>query len=238
MKSFAILVASALSVSAVFAAPKTAEDFKRAFRTASDSGNPDAITSMVWFGDASPADRESYEQAQTLLGPPPKIESVELIDTPDYINPVMVANGTKHEPTAPIVGCLEVTYVKNKSGRSGTITPYAMIDGGYYLVASKSTPVDWTGPPDHPLAISIEGGKDKALMTITYNASGVTLTDSQTVNAQSFSTAFRGQYFEEVTITTEHSGGSLTFTLTDGEKQIHQSKPLQGKGSINYTRTE
>src|SRR5208282_5064831 len=108
--------------------------------------------------------------------------------------------------------------------------PYAVIDGGYYIVGQKTTNLGWKGPLDRPFSVSVTGnGQDKVKVHIKYNASGADLESDG-------SHGFPCQYISEVAVTSVDDDVDVTLKIADGTKTIYESKSLKGKGQILYEK--
>jgi hypothetical protein len=112
--------------------------------------------------------------------------------------------------------------------------PYAIINGSYLLVSSKSTDLHWSGPPDVNIGFVVIGrGQDKVKIQVRYNASGVDL-------EQGFSdpsATFWGQYISEIVVTSQDERTDVTLAVTRGGKEIYKSGRLKGKGELKYKRS-
>lgn len=135
--------------------------------------------------------------------------------------------------TAPPAGVIEVRYKGNTLGVQTTSTPYAIVDGRYYLVGPRSLDLGWKGPPDKNIGFMVIGkGQDNAKITVSWNASGV----NQTREFFEPSSTFWGQYIDSILVTSNSEGAELTLSVMEEGKTIYTSKILEGKGTLEYKR--
>lgn len=75
-------------------------------------------------------------------------------------------------------------------------------------------------------------GQNKVQIKAKWNASGV---DQERI-FKSPSSNFMGQFFEEVTVTSTEDDTDVTLTILEAGKEIFQSEPLKGRGTLEYKR--
>jgi hypothetical protein len=238
MKIPRIIVATLFFASMCFAEPpKTKEEFLTAVRAAYEAKDVKKISTLTWWKGASDEDRK---MAETMLPLSIKnagaVESVVLEPLPDEFKGVQVAYGKRFEPTYPPLGMVKVDYKIDKSGgHQSTSAPYAVIDGAYYIVTSKTTELGWKGPKDKSFTVSVIGsGQNKVKVDVKYNVSGVDLKDTLVPPASS--RGFPAQYIGEVTVISEDDDVDVTLRISEEMRQIYESKPLKGKGQIHYKK--
>lgn len=234
MKSQTLALVVVLFCRVVWAeAPKTAEGFVAAVRAAYESKDAKRVEALEWTKGASSGDLAMAEGALQMILPMATVESVELSPKIAEAGP-MVANGKRIEPTYKPVGSVVLKMKPEQPGDSGAISmPYAVIDGGYYIVTSKTTDLGWRGPADKSLTVSVIGrGQDKVRMKVKYNASGVDLEMDQVVG----SAGLLGQYVDEVAVTSTSDDVDVKLKIAEGMKPMYESQPLKGKGTLTYKR--
>gem|GEM_PF-1249951 len=238
------------------APPKTKDQFLAAVRAAYESKDVKHVAALTWWAGASEEDRKMLEgiDSMTLKNVQP-IEAVTL----EPLNPAqtfddMVRNGKRYGITFPPIGMVKVKRkADNTPSPSETLRPYAVIDGGYYIVTSKITDLGWKGPQDKCFNVIVTGLiEDHVTIHIKYNASGVELEKEETLPAAgsqpsgnmtpnggggrgSVCDAFFAQYIEEVTVT--NNTDDVALELREGMNEpFYKSEKLKGKGQIHYKR--
>jgi len=235
MKPAALLLLSLL-LSATCRAdpPKTREDFLAAVRAAFDAKDFKRIHALTWEQGMSDFDKQQENQMlPMMLGGTGGVESISFAPLPADFMDIPVAWGRRIDITHPADGLVKIVPKPSDKNSSQELTvPYALIDGGYYLVTSKTMDLGWKGPRDKTLNVSILGtGADKVKIHLKYNASGVDLERDQ----RSSSEAFVGQYISEVTVKSDREDTDVTLQLMDeNQKPYYVSAPLKGKGEIDY----
>jgi hypothetical protein len=164
-----------------------------------------------------------------------KITEVKFEPTPAGMNLVNIANGKKYEPTYPPVGQVKINYAPvGGNGMTSGGDGYAVINGRYYLITAKSTDLGWSGPKDKTLTFMVMGaGMDRVKVQAKWNVSGV---NQEKAFSNPPSCNFPGQYFESITATSTEEDTDVTLSILEDGKQIYESQPLKGKGSIEYKR--
>jgi hypothetical protein len=225
--------------STAFAEPaKTKEEFLVKFRQAVSHGDAAAIDALTYQAGMSEQDKAMSARAnQSLVRFAYEIIDVALKELPKDFPTSAIQYGKKVEMTAPPVGVVEVKYGAGAPGESVssvfTVTPYAVIDGAYYLVGPKSSDLGWTGPQDKNIGFMVTGqGAEKAQILVEWNASGVDLSREFTEP----SSTFWGQYISAVKVTTESAESDLKLVVLENGETIFTSDPLQGKGTLVYQR--
>ena len=215
--------------------PKTREDFLAAVRAAFDSKDIKRIHELTWEKGISDFDRNQEElMLPMMVNQSAGIASITFGPLPpDFMN-IPVAWGRRIDITHPADGIVKLVEIPKDKNASGELDlPYAVIDGGYYLVTAKTTDVGWKGPQDKPLNVTVLGaGQDKVKVHIKYNASGVDLE----MDPDTSSIGFTGQYIREVTVKSDSDDTNVTLELLDDEKPYYDSAPLKGKGEIDYKK--
>ncbi|MDD5261920.1 MAG: hypothetical protein PHD76_08750 [Methylacidiphilales bacterium] len=181
----------------------------------------------------SQSDREAAARVQQMMFSNQEILDISLAPLPDDFQLVYVMRGKKLEPTYPPAGLITIKYKKTGNGMDSLFSAYAVIDGGYFLVSTKSTDLGWTGPPDKTITFMVIGqGQDKVQIKAKWNASGV----KQESFFKSPSSNFLGQYFESVTVTSTSDDTNVTLSIREDGKEIFVSEPLKGKGTVEYKK--
>jgi hypothetical protein len=222
-----------LSVTCRADPPKTKEEFLAAVRAAYQAQDVRRVHELTWEKGMSDFDKNQEQQMLDMMVYNNGIESVSFQPLPADFMDTPVAWGRRIEPTHPAEGIIQVDEKpKEKDSASSVSMPYAVIDGGYYLVTAKTTDLGWKGPQDKTLNVTVTGAaRGDVKIHVKYNASGVDLERDQS----SPSSAFPGQYISEVTVRSDRDGTDVTLELL-GEKgrAYYKSAPLKGKGEIHY----
>jgi hypothetical protein len=219
--------------------PATKGEFLAALRAAYESKDVNRIRALTWTKGASAADEHMMTQVLTMsLKNKNTIKTVTLDPLPPDYESVFIAMGKKWDPTYKPDGMATVVYDSPypHPTKSSTSTPYAQIDGHYFLVEAKSTDLAWTGPPDKMLRYFVAGaGSDKVKIDFKYNVSGANVEKT----AHVASAMFPGQYFDEVTVTSTEDNTNVNLELSEGpiKNTVFKSPPLKGKGTIHYKRS-
>ncbi len=224
-------------VTCLAAPPRTEEAFFAAVRAAYEAKDIAKIHALTWEKGISDWDRKMTERTLPMvLKSFDTVEKLTDVPIPADFPETRIGFGKRTEPTHPITGVVEVSVKSHGQNTASQkmIVPYAIIDGGYYMVTGKTTDLHWNGPKDRQLGVTINGkGWDQVAIHIKYNASGVPVERTQ----KAMSTIFVGQYLEEVTVVSDRDDVDVILLLREGGEQIYESQPLKGKGQIHYKRS-
>ncbi len=175
--------------------------------------------------------RKRQEESLKVTYPGTNVFSVSLGPLPVDFPPFFIMNGRRYEPTHPPAGIVTISF-RQESGLTSKQLAYAIVDGRYKIVATKSTQLDWKGPPDASLGFIIEGpGSEGAVVKVKFNASGVDM--ERTFHGAAIN--LWGQHFGEVEVTNEDPKASLVLKVLRDGKEIYKSETLKGAGKILYT---
>lgn len=234
MKIPAALFFSLLISSFCAFAQDTPATFLKAVEEALNEQSAAKFETLIYKEGMSDADKEmSRRMLQHTLNNP-GVDTIELQPLPADFQSVFIIRGKRIEPTAMPVGTVKIQYRKAGSGSQSSTIPYAIVNGRFYIIGTKSTDLNWKGPEDKNIGYMIMGkGQDAIKGTVKWNASGVDLEEP----ISSSSLSFFGQYIDEVTISSDSADTDVTITIMDSGKQIFQSAPLKGKGTQSYKRT-
>lgn len=222
---------SALSLCA--AQPASEEEFKAAYRMAMSERSVEKLEALTYTVGMSEQDKVTAAKMVAYLPAGREIESVQLKALPADFPRENIARGKRIEMTAPPVGMVEVVFAKGGDGMDKTSTPYAIVDGKYYVVGAKTTNLNWSGPPDKTLSFIVTGsGVGDAHIKVRWNASGV---DIEREFSQP-SSSFLGQHIEQVTVTSSDPSTDLILLVREKGEEIYKSEPLKGAGTLEYKR--
>ncbi|MCE0483227.1 MAG: hypothetical protein LV479_03195 [Methylacidiphilales bacterium] len=222
-----------LALRGATAAPATPEAFIAAIKSAIAAKRADQILALTYTMGMSDADKEMTPSIDKFLLFANPVTNISFFPLPPYYLPaVYVSHGKKSELTTKPRGMVFIGFDPDSgNGARNTLLPYAVIDGRYYLVGSKTTDLDWKGPPDKTLSFMVMGqGTNSVRVHIKWDASGVELERI----IPSGSSGFMGQYFESVKVVCSASSADLTLELMENGKDI--APVLKGKGSITYSK--
>jgi hypothetical protein len=207
-------------------------DFIASLRTAIQEKSADKLNALIYTVGMSASDRQ-MAFLPLLYFNNAEIDTISLVPLPPNFQSIYIVNGKKLEPTYPPIGQVQIEYKKVANGPLSLIPAYAIVDGHYFIISTKSTDLGWKGPQDKPLGFSLMGGspRDKVQIEVKWNASGV---DQERVYRES-SALFLGQYIERVTVTSNNL--ETTLTITEGGKEVFHSSPLKDKKSIEYRKS-
>lgn len=236
MKPAALLLLILLPAISRADPPKTQEAFIAALRSAFQAQDIPRIHQLTWEQGMSDFDKDQQQMMlPMMLKQSAGVASITLGPLPPDFMDTPVAWGRRIEVTHKPDGMVKLVEIPKDQNSSGEMDmPYAVIDGAYYLVTSKTTDLGWKGPQDKSLNVSVLGaGQDKVKIHIKYNASGVDLE----MDPLSPSIGFAGQYITEVTVKSDSDDTNVTLKLLDEKGQpYYQSAPLKGKGEIDYKK--
>lgn len=232
MRYFILLFA--LSLHSLLASANTVDSFLSSLREAfaqNDQKRVDALTYTVGMSDKDLAlTRKSIE---TIVSKSQEIESISALPLPQNFRLTLIARGLKYEPTAKPVGLIEITFKPSNGNSASSKIPYAEVDNAFYLIGTKSTNLNWQGPPDKQIGFGLSGtGQNQAKIWVSWNASGVDVEDT----FSSPSAVLIGQHINKVRITSDQSDSDLTLTVRENGQAIYTSQPLKGKGELEYKR--
>jgi hypothetical protein len=218
---------------ALLAQPTSPEEFIAAYRTAMQERSAEKLNPLTYSEGMSEADKQQAAQVQQMIFTDKEIDSITLAPLPADFQTVFIQRGKKIEPTYTPIGLIQTKYKDGGNGMNSASAPYAVIDGKYFLISSKSTDLGWSGPPDKTITFMVMGqGQDKVQIKAKWNASGV---DQERI-FKSPSSNFMGQFFKEVTVTSTQDDTDVTLTILEAGKKIFHSEPLKGKGTLEYKR--
>ncbi len=235
MKTIAKLITLAVAIFPIslLAQPKTPDEFIARFRTAIQEKSPDKLDAITYGVGMSDSDKQQVALVQKMLFQDREIARITLEPLPDDFESIFIARGNKLEPTYPPAGLITIRYQTQGNGVNESSSAYAVIDGYCYLVSTKSSDLGWKGPPDKTINFMVMGrGQDKVQIRAKWNASGV----DQEQNVKSPSFGVPGQYFDSIAVTSAEDDTDVTLTVLDAGKQIYVSKPLKGRGSMEYKK--
>jgi len=213
--------------------PKTKDDFLTAVRKAYEEQDVKRVHELTWEQGMSAFDHNQQQQMLDMMVYNGGVDSIVFQPLPPDFMDIPVAWGRRIEPTHAADGIITVNLKpSDKNSNSAVSMPYALINGAYYLVTSKTTDLGWKGPQDQPVTVAVAGpGQEKVKIHVQYNASGVDLERDQI----SPSNSFPAQYLTLVTVTSDTDDASVTLRLLDGKgNAFYESKPLKGKGRLQY----
>jgi hypothetical protein len=214
---------------------KTPDEFVAAFRAGFQEKDPKKLDEITYSVGMSEADKQQATRVQKMIFTDQEIESVTLEPLPDDFESVFILRGQKIEPTHQPVGLVHIKYKNHPNGTQSTSCAYAVVDGKYYLVGTKSTDLGWTGPPDKTIGFMVMGaGQNDVKIRVKWNASGV----DQEKAFEKPSSSFVGQYIQSITVTSIKDETDVTLTVLDSGKPIYTSEPLKGKGTLEYKKED
>jgi hypothetical protein len=227
-----ILILGILPVTA-WAQPRSAEQFISACRAAIQEKRPEKLSALFYTVGMTDSDKDAAKRGQQGMFGAGEIESISLEPLPVDFQSIYIMRGKKVEPTYPPAGLIKIKYKGSAKGPGSASVSYAVINGQYFLVSTKSTDLRWSGPPDKSIGFMVMGkGQDKVQIKAKWNASGI----DQEHNSKSPSASFWGQYFEKITVTSTEEDTDVTLTVLENGEKIFVSERLKGKGTIDYKR--
>lgn len=181
---------------------------------------------LLSFGDS-----EGTGQALKKLFENPDVFSVSLGSLPPDFMPFFIKDGIRYEPSHPPEGMVTIS-VRQEGGLTSSRFVYAIVNGAYKIVSTKSTDLGWKGPPDANLGYSVEGaGTENVSVKIKFNASGV---DVEQLYLEP-SGGIWAQYISEIDVTTENPQADIVLKVIREGKVIYTSERLKGAGQIVYS---
>lgn len=218
----------ALALSSSRADGQDEDTFTASLKRALVSQDQKAFLSLV---DAPPGRTELSESLKALFVNP-DVFSVSLGPLPVDYQPFFIINGKRLEPSHAPKGVVTISFKKD-AGLTSSQLPYTIVDGTYRIVTTKTTDLNWKGPPDANIGFFVVGdGAEDVEVKVRYNASGV---DMEQVLHTSSASLF-GQYFSGITVTTSDPAASLYLKVVSAQTEIYRSELLNGRGSLTYLR--
>lgn len=229
-----IIITIAAFISFVEAAPPTTvEGLIEALRKAIIEKDQPALDSLTYSVGMSDSDKQMAARAQQGLMSGREIDEINTTALPEDFQSIMVARGKKIEPTNPPKGLIQIKYKEQEGSSFSSSLPYTEVEGRYYLIGTKTTELDWDGPPDKQIGFGVMGvGQDSIKVRVKWNASGIQ--QEQIFSAPS--AILIGQYIESVVVTSDRDDADVTLTIREGGDVIYTSEALKGKGNIEYER--
>jgi hypothetical protein len=219
----------------ISAQPSSPREFISSLQTAIQEKSLEKLNAITYTVGMNDSDKKQAASVQQMFFSNSEIASISIKPLPPDFQSVYIVNGKKWEPTYPPTGVVNIQYKKTDNGPTGLTPTYAIIDGHYFLISTKTTDLGWKGPPDKTLGFAVTGkGQDTAQITVKWNASGVELERKFT---QHSNMTFLGQYVEQVDVTSADHGTDVTLTISENGKEIFCSQPLKGKGKIEYKKS-
>jgi len=233
MKKVILLLLAILCLNQLHA--DIAEEFLETYRNAIEQKDQAKLLSLYYTDGCSETDKKMLEAIAGFHFSNGKIINVKFDSNPEGKSFVNIVNGKKYEPTYPPSGQIKITSAPaGGNGMTSGGDGYAIINGKYYLITTKSTDLGWSGPKDKTLTFMVMGkGMEKVKVDAKWNVSGV---DQEKVFSNPPSCNFPGQYFQSITATSTEDDTDVTLSILEGGKQIYESQPLKGKGTIEYKR--
>lgn len=222
----------ALIPAAIAADADISAQFTRNLRAAITEKDNQKLEALIYSEGASPADKQrTNDTFQKILQK--DIEEIRLEPLPnDYDVSIFIFRGQKIEPTAPPKGLVKMTFKRDEYGKGNLSSAYTVVNGKFFLVGMKSTDLGWKGQPDKNIGYSVDGQGASAIhIHGVWNASGVQM--KRVFKGPNLT--FWGQYFEELTVTSENDDCDVTVTITEDDKTIF-SERLKGKGVLQYKK--
>ena len=216
----------------------TPEEFLATYRTALEQKDTNKLLSLYYTNGCSEVDITNLRDVVRAQCDKAKIKNVSLQPLPSTYQNTQIINGKKYQVSPPPDGLITIIYDTPHGINVSMNNAYSVIGDKHYLAASKSTDLEWKGPPDHELNFLVSGvGCEKLLLKAKWNVSGV---EQEAVFANGNQQMVRGQYFENISITSINNETDITLRVIDGEimgggKEIY-SNSLKGKGTLEYKR--
>jgi hypothetical protein len=229
----AIISISACAILSNLVAAPSPEELAIVVQSAIESKDQAKLLNLLYSKGMSEADLQLVEQSQRAFFADLELEEVTLGPLPPDFQSTAVLRGKKYEATAQPQGSIQIKFKPKDGGSLSSGFPYAEVNGEYFLVGTKSTDLNWHGPPDKQIAYGVSGkGQKSVTVEVKWNASGV----EQTQTFVSPSAILMGQYFEEISVTTEDEDAELILTVRQDNKEIFRSEPLKVRGTITYKK--
>ncbi len=218
--------------------PRTPKEFIAAYRAAMEDRDLDKLKILTYTVGMSEEDKRLTFMDDEMGFPEQEIERVALEPLPEDYQDVWFVSGMKIESTSPPEGMIKV-YYRQPEERVGVTTvnhstmPYTIVDGIFFLVGTKSTDLQWEGPPDRTIGFSVRGEmSDRVKVRVKWNSSGI----DQEREYSSNSVMFSGQHIDQVTVTTLDDRADIILEVLEEGEVVYTSDRLRGKGTIQYQR--
>jgi hypothetical protein len=118
------------------------EEFIAAYKTAMQEKSVDKLKALTYSVGVNESDKSQVNSSAPSIFNDREIGRISLEPLPPDYKLVSFWNGKKFEPTYPPVGMIKIQYKEAAPGAPSSYwRPYAIINGNYFLVATKSTDV-------------------------------------------------------------------------------------------------
>ena len=216
------------SASAVDSTAVAADSFKSELHRIIDSKDWEGFLSLNYTEGVTDYDLKMAEMLKAAIFDDRMIQDIQFIELPEDFDSTFIYDGRFFEPTIAPIGLVEIIY------EGGNMKmPYAIRDGAYCLIGTKSRSLNWTGPADQSLAIAVMGqGFELVDAHASWNVSGLTIDKKLTHT----STSFKGQFVESVRIISNDEAVSLQICIYENGKEVYTSDILKGIGELSYQR--
>lgn len=220
----------------------TEAEFLAALKTAFIESSAEKLNKLYYKEGMSDADQKQVAEEDAMVVEAAfngnadqrlrALQPISLLPLPEGFSMVSASDGKLYEPTHQPVGIVQIAFKTEKENATMEF-PYTVVQGKYYLATAKSKDLGWSGPPDHELSLQVSGtGAHHLKLAVRYNASGLSFSHV----SESPSSILRGQYVEEVTVTSADPKGELTLQIKEDDKEIFHSEPVKAPGQIRYQR--
>jgi hypothetical protein len=204
--------------------------FKTELNRVLDAKDWEGFLALSYTAGVTDYDWKMAEMLKSVIFDGRTVETIRFIELPEGFDSTFIYDGRFFEATLAPIGLVEVT-----SSDGVMKMPYALHEGAYYLVGTKSRSLNWDGPADRPLTIFIMGqGFEHVDARATWNVSGMMIEKALTHT----STNFNGQFVESVRIISKNEDVMLQLSLFESGEKIYTSDYLKGAGELSYQRTD
>ncbi len=217
-----------LSCACVLAHPTSDDSFVVAWKKAIETKDLAAVEKLTYLEGLTEENRKLILRADRFahVG---EIKEVTLEPLPSDFLTTHVANGKKMELLKPPIGLIKV----HSKGAWSIASPYAIVDGKYYVVGGKITDLNWQGPPDVAWNYFVKGkGSENIEVEYSWNASGVDMTRKM----KHASNGFVGQHINWIKVTSNDPNSEISLELLQGSNDFYKSETLKGLGVIEYKK--
>jgi hypothetical protein len=219
--------------------PTTKQELLERIEAAIRGGDKDALESLYnWEGVEEQKKATMGSMVQRLLEH--ELESAELAPSPAGGQSDRIVNGLRYKLNVEVRGGIKLTYATSAPAHMRVLSiPYGAVGDVYYLANTVVEKLDYDGPPDRTLNVSVMGETSPEPVAFkgvyVYEASGVEVKDRFT-GAGNISKAFKGQHVKGCAVQKTGGDGWIEVVISEGGEKVFESGQVTSKEPIVYKR--
>lgn len=205
-----------------FASARTLEELKSECIKALETRDHELLWSLSHYEDQPEIDlnqqkaaAKKHFDAMTDYGSKNNLGDYKVISIEDtdidelFPQPFNVSLGRRVDFVSKPLGVWKIwgSFKEAETVKNGYMKVYGVVNGSYCFLSKKLSPLNWNGPKDRRISINTVlklSTPSNALLEITWNASGITLTQKIRISTDGGGgngiSGFYGQYIERISI--------------------------------------